>query len=83
VMRQIAEGARFTPGLWLLNRLAQLWLDAAHELRFAIRPPDDYVAVHTEFFDRIEGGDAAGAVEVISAYLERHDAQLASVLGGM
>src|SRR5438445_13498708 len=49
VMRQIAEAARFTPGLWLLNRLSKLWIDAAGELRFAIRPPDDYVAVHTKF----------------------------------
>src|SRR3954470_21640962 len=43
VMRQVAEAARFTPGLWLLNRISKLWLDAAGELRFAVRPPDDYV----------------------------------------
>ena len=45
---QIAEAARFTPGLWLLNRIAKLWLDAASELHFAVQPPDDYVAVHTQ-----------------------------------
>ena len=28
----IAEAARFTPGLWLLNRIAKLWIDAASEL---------------------------------------------------
>ena len=37
VMRAIAEAAQFTPGLWLLNRIADLWLDAATTLR--VRDP--------------------------------------------
>lgn len=80
IMRQIAEAARFTPGLWLLNRLAQLWLDAADELRFAIRPPDEYVHVHGKFFDLIEAGDADGASRLMGEYLDRHDAALAKAL---
>jgi GntR family transcriptional regulator, transcriptional repressor for pyruvate dehydrogenase complex len=83
MMRRIAEAARFTPGLWLLNRISQLWLDAASELRFVVRPPDDYVAVHGRFFDLIEEGDAGGACQVMAAYLERHDAQLAGALEAM
>src|SRR5215510_3941955 len=47
VMRQVAEAARFTPGLWLLNRISKLWLDAAGEVAFAIKLPDDYVAVYS------------------------------------
>ncbi|MGE0546393.1 MAG: FadR/GntR family transcriptional regulator [Kofleriaceae bacterium] len=80
VMRQLVEAARFTPGLWLLNRVADIWLDAAGALRFAIRAPDDYVAVHTKFFDLIEAGDPDGARAVMSDYLERHDEQLVKVL---
>jgi len=80
VMRTIAEAARFTPGLWLLNRMAALWIDAAHEIRFAIRPPDDYVAVHTKFFDLVEAGDADAAVALMGDYLDRHDAQLSRAL---
>ena len=80
VMRQIAEAARFTPGLWLLNRISQLWHDAAHELRFVLRPPDDYVAVHGKFFDAVEAGEADAAFEIMSAYLARHDAQLGKAL---
>src|SRR5262245_28945055 len=57
VMRQVAEAARFTPGVWLLNRISKLWLDAASELRFAVHLPDDYVAVYSKFFDRLEDGD--------------------------
>ena len=80
VMRQIAEAARFTPGLWLLNRIAKLWLDAAGELRFAVKPPDDYVAVHSKFFDQLEGGEADAAYKTMSEYLERHDSAMAKAL---
>lgn len=80
VMRQITEAARFTPGLWLLNRISQLWLDAASELRFAVRPPDDYVAVHTKFFDLIEDGKPAEAHQLMGEYLERHDAIMSKAL---
>jgi DNA-binding FadR family transcriptional regulator len=80
VMRQITEAARFTPGLWLLNRISQLWFDAASELRFAVRPPDDYIAVHTKFFDLIESGQPDSAHLVMSEYLERHDAILSTAL---
>jgi len=82
VMRTIVEAAQFTPGLWLLNRLAEVWFDAAAALRFAVRPPDDYVAVYTRFFDLIEAGDADAACSLMADYLVRHDAQLVSALGG-
>ena len=80
IMRSCAEAARFTPGLWLLNRIAQLWLDAANVLRFAVRPPEDYVAVHGRFFELLEGGDADGACALMSSYLDRHDSQMARAL---
>ena len=81
VMRTIAEAAQFTPGLWLLNRLAEVWFDAATTLRFAVRPPDDYVAVHTRFFDLIEAGEAETACTLMADFLERHDAKLVDALG--
>ncbi len=83
VMRLVAEAAQFTPGLWLLNRIADLWLDAASSLRFAIHAPADYVAVHTKFFDLIEGGDVDGAVVMMGQYLDRHDAAVAKLIGGL
>lgn len=81
VMRTIAEAAQFTPGLWLLNRLAGVWLDAAATLRFAVRLPEDYVTVHTRLFELIENGEAETACAVMGDYLERHDAALISALG--
>jgi DNA-binding FadR family transcriptional regulator len=80
VMRSIAEAARFTPGLWLLNRIAKLWIDAASELSFAVKPPDDYVHVHGKFFDLVEDAKADEAYALMADYLDRHDARMAQAL---
>lgn len=80
VMRQIAEAAKFTPGLWLLNRVADIWLDAASALRLAIRAPDDYIAVHSKFFDLIEDGQGEAARKLMDDYLERHDGRIVDML---
>lgn len=81
IMRTITEAAQFTPALWLLNRLADVWFDAALALRFAVRPPDDYVSVHTRFFDLIEAGESDAACTLMGDYLERHDAKMIGALG--
>jgi hypothetical protein len=80
-MRAIIEAAQFTPGLWLLNRLSDVWFDAAATLGFAVRPPDDYVAVLTKFFDLIEAREADAAYALMSEYIDRHDAKLIGALG--
>jgi GntR family transcriptional repressor for pyruvate dehydrogenase complex len=80
VMRQIAEAARFTPGLWLLNRISKLWLDAAGEVAFAVRLPEDYVQVYSKFFDLLESGDCDGACAHMSEYFERHDSNMSKML---
>jgi GntR family transcriptional repressor for pyruvate dehydrogenase complex len=81
VMRAIIEAAQFTPGLWLLNRIADVWVDAAATLRVAVRPPDDYVAVFTRFFDLIEAREADAAYAVMSEYIDRNDARLIGAIG--
>jgi len=83
VMRQIAEAAQFTPGLWLLNRIAELWADAATTMRFVVRAPDDYVAVHSKFFELIEQGKGDAATEHMAAYLDRHDRSVEKLLLGV
>lgn len=80
VMRRVCEAAKFTPGLWLLNRVAEIWVEAAASVRFAVRPPDDYVATHTKFFDLIENGKGDEAVALMTDYLDRHDAALVKML---
>jgi DNA-binding FadR family transcriptional regulator len=80
VLRSIVEAAKFTPGLWMLNRVAEIYLDIAQLMRFAIKVPDDYVATHTKFFDLLEAGDATAACDLMSAYFERHDTAIAKLL---
>ncbi len=80
VMRQIVEAAKFTPALWMLNRISEIWTDAATVLRFAVRAPDDYVAVHTRFFELLELGDGDAACEHMRSYLERHDSGMTKIL---
>ena len=80
VMRQLVEAARFTPGLWLLNRVADIWIDAASALRFMILAPDDYVQIHTRFFDLLEAGNADAATALMTEYLERHDKKIVDAL---
>ena len=83
VMRQIAEAAKFAPGLWLLNRVADIWLDAASALRVVVRAPDDYVAVHTRFFDLIEDAQGDAAYQLMNDYLARHDGRIVDLLKGV
>ena len=80
VMRAIVEAARFTPGVWMLNRVADIYLDLAVVLRFAIKAPDDYVAVHTKFFDMLEAGQGDAACNLMNDYLLRHDAAIEKLL---
>jgi GntR family transcriptional repressor for pyruvate dehydrogenase complex len=83
VMRQVAEAARFTPGVWLLNRISKLWLDAAGEIAFAVKLPEDYVAVYSKFFDLIEDGSTDEACKHMGEYFERHDSQISKALSGL
>jgi DNA-binding FadR family transcriptional regulator len=80
IMRHIAEAARFTPGLWLLNRIALLWIEASTDLQFAIRPPEDYVPAHSKLFDLLEAHESEAARKWMGDYLDRHDALLIKVL---
>nr|HEX4317923.1 GntR family transcriptional regulator [Kofleriaceae bacterium] len=82
VMRRVAECAQFTPGLWLLNRFASLYLEAAASIRAIVRPPDDYVQTHTKLFDLLESHRTDEAAALMSDYLDRHDAALVGALQG-
>ena len=48
-----------------------------------LRAPDDYVAVHSKFFDLIEKRDTDGACKLMGDYLDRHDQAVAKLLGGL
>ena len=81
VMRAIIEAADFLPGVWLLNRLASVYLDIARALSGAVPPPSDYVTAYDELLTALEAGDTARAVHAIDSYLETHDRRLLGTLG--
>jgi DNA-binding FadR family transcriptional regulator len=80
VMRCIVESAGFVPGLWLLNRISQIWLNIADAVHFATAPHQDYVPALTSFFDLIDAGKANEAHDVIAAYLQRYDDAMVQAL---
>lgn len=80
VLRSVVEAAKFTPGMWMLNRVANIYLEIASTLRFAMKMPEDYVQVHTKFFDMLEANDP-GTAAFMTEYLDRHDAVIAKLLG--
>ena len=81
VMRSVAESAGFVPGMWLLNRLATIYVDVGSVMHAAIRPADDYLDVHHRLFDALDRGDAPGATEIMTEWLARTDATLVRAIG--
>ena len=76
-MRAIVEATGFLPAVWMLNRIAGVYLDIA--VVVTVRVPDDYVVAATAYLDALDRGDGAAAAAAIVTYLERHDA---AMLGG-
>lgn len=80
VIRAVVEAAGLLPALWMLNRVAGVYLDVAETLSAAFRPPDTYHEAHSRFLDALDRGDADAACEVIADYLDHHDRALVSAL---
>ncbi len=76
VMRALVEAAGFLPAVWLLNRLAGVYLELARIFTGAVTPPTDYREAHTTFLTALERHQPRVAARVLGAYLERHDRRL-------
>jgi len=81
VMRSIVEAADFAPGVWMLNRMAGVYLDIARTVSGTIPPPAEYVLAYDQVLDALEDGQAERAIRLESEYLENHDNRLLSFLG--
>lgn len=81
VLRGLVEAAKFYPALWLLNRLASVYLEIARSLPAHLLPPDDYLEVHERMLAYLEERDGPAAVATLDEYLTRHDRQLEALLG--
>ncbi len=80
VMRAVVEAAGFLPAVWMLNRVASVYIEIAQNITNQVRVPDEYVEASTAYLDAIDRGDADRAAELVTAYLERHDAALVRAL---
>ncbi len=80
VMRAVVEAAGFLPAVWMLNRVAGVYVEIAAAVTNQVRVPDDYVESSFGYLDAIDSGDGDKAAELVNAYLERHDAALTRAL---
>lgn len=80
VMRAVVEAAGFLPAVWMLNRVAGVYVEIAANITNQVRVPDDYLEASSAYLDAIDQGDAELAAERVATYLERHDAALTRAL---
>ena len=80
VIRAVVEAAGVLPAVWMLNRVAGVYLEIADAITGQNRVPDDYVESSTAYLDALERGDGDTAAELITTYLERHDAAFTRAL---
>jgi len=80
VMRAVVEAANFLPAVWMLNRVAGVYIEIAAAVTNQARVPDDYLEASNAYLDAIDRGDGDKAAELVTAYLERHDAALIRAL---
>jgi DNA-binding FadR family transcriptional regulator len=80
VMRALVESARFYPALWLLNRLASVYLEIAHSISGVIDLPPDYVDAHERMLSALEARQGDQAVAIMKDYFDRHDSKLVAML---
>lgn len=83
IIRSLAEAAEALPAVWMVNRVARVYLDIARTLSGAITPPAEYPEVYGRVFDHIDRGDTDAAVSELDSYLVRHDEKLLALLRGM
>lgn len=80
VIRAVVEAAGLLPALWVLNRVAGVYLEVAETLSGTFKPPADYHQAHTKFLDALDRGEGEQACAIVTDYLERHDQSLVSAL---
>ena len=81
IIRAVVEAANFLPALWLMNDLANVYLELASRLASGVGPPDDYLASYDRTLALLEAGHPKEACALLDAYLVRHDDRLLATLG--
>jgi GntR family transcriptional regulator, transcriptional repressor for pyruvate dehydrogenase complex len=81
MIRSVFEAAHMLPAVWILNRVAGVYVDIARSVSGAMSPPEDYVESHHSWIGALESGDPATAVGRLEHYFLRHDSRLLSLWG--
>ncbi len=81
MIRSVFEAAHMLPAVWILNRVAGVYVDIARSVSGAMSPPEDYVESHHGWIGALEAGDAPSALVQLEAYFLRHDSRLLSLWG--
>lgn len=81
MIRSLLEAARALPGMWILNKLAGIYLELALAIPAEIPVPADHLSSKLAFIDAVEEGKLDKAWKILSRHLADHDAKLLALLG--
>jgi len=80
VIRAVVEDAGFLPAVWMINRMAGVYLEIAETVSAQFKIPDDYLDSYSRMFDALDRNDGETAAGIIAEYLDRHDTGLTRAL---
>jgi DNA-binding FadR family transcriptional regulator len=80
MVRGITHAARLLPAVWMLNSVANVYVELAKPLTGAATVPDDYRDSLNRVLDALERGDGDAAHKEMSRYLENHDRRVMAAL---
>lgn len=74
VMQRVLEAADVLPALWLLNKIAPIYVESVRAIGGRATVPSGYVESHRRVFDALEKGDGRRATALMRTYMEEADA---------
>jgi DNA-binding FadR family transcriptional regulator len=76
MIRSVLSACGMTASVWVLNALADAYLRATREVPPTVVAAPRYLETHLEIFDLLEAGETQAAKNLLTAYLEAHDATI-------
>jgi DNA-binding FadR family transcriptional regulator len=80
VMQRVLEAARMFPAIWLLNKIAPIYVESVRAIGARAAAPSSYVESHRRVFDVLEKGDGRRATSLMQQYLEEADGKRLAAL---
>lgn len=80
VMQHVLEAARMFPAIWLLNKIAPIYVESVRAIGGRAAVPSTYVESHRRVFDVLEKGDGRRATSLMQQYMEEADGKRLAAL---